>query len=189
MILNTEYFRANKNISRLKKSISNLKYLINKNNKDKNIINNNITNNGSMLYQILHRKDELNIINNNKDSKIFEINKENEFLKSNNLNLIEENDILNNKIDNYKSISDKLTTQNNQLSFELENIVSNDFNYNNIFRKRMTHLINIQKENKNIVNSFWGKIKKKNKNKCHTDFSDNDIIYRKKVIHNFEGLK
>jgi len=147
-----ELCMANETKTRLEKDLSYLNYSHNKNNEQICSMNKSLAKECALRKNIECENDKLNCAINVQNSNIQKITNDNNILNNINTNINSDNDCLNEKIEAYKKHILILTNQNEKLQAELEAIISRDSKL--LFTLgRDSHLIAIQNENKNAINS------------------------------------
>ena len=142
----------NNNIARLQKELDNLNCLNQKTKDDITCTNNSLLKEISLKNNLENENAKLNCLITDRNAKIQQVTSDNDLLKCTNTNNNTDNILLNKKVEAYKKHILILTSQNEKLSAELENIISRDSQLLDTLG-RDTYLRAVQCENKNVINS------------------------------------
>ena len=174
----------NDNISRLQKELDNLNCLNQRTKDDIACTNNTLLKEISLRNNIDNENAKLNCLISDRNVKIQKTSNENDILKCANSGNNNENIFLNKKVEAYKKHILILTSQNENLSVELENIINRDSQLLNTLG-RDTYLRAVQYENKNVINSSLDCLQAFSQNKCKKIECDNNI----NNINNINDIK
>jgi hypothetical protein len=142
----------NNNIARLQKELDNLNCLNQKTKDDITCTNNSLLKEISLKNNLDNENSKLNCVITDRNSKIQQITNDNDILKCANTGNNSDNIVLTKKVEAYKKHILILTSQNEKLSAELENIICRDSQLLDTLG-RDTYLRAVQYENKNVINS------------------------------------
>ena len=157
----------NDNISRLQKELDNLNCLNQRTKDDITCTNSTLLKEISLKNNLDNENAKLNCLISDRSAKIQKVSNDNDILKCANTGNNNDNIFLNKKVEAYKKHILILTSQNENLSNELENIINRDCQLLNTLG-RDTYLRAVQYENKNVINSSLDCLQafSQNKNKC-----------------------
>ena len=143
---------SNDNIARLQKELDNLNCLNQRTKEDISCTNNALLSEISVRNNLDNENSKLNCLIADRNDKIKTINSDNDILKCANTSNNNDNIFLNKKVEAYKKHILILTSQNEKLSIELENIINRDSQLLHTLG-RDTYLRAVQYENKNVIDS------------------------------------
>ena len=168
------------NIAKFQKELDNLNCLNQRTKDDIACTNNSFLQERSLRNNLDNENSKLNCLIADRNVKIQKVNNDNDILKCANTGDNNDNIFLNKKVEAYKKHILILTSQNENLSAELENIINRDSQLLNTLG-RDTYLRAVQYENKNVINSSLDCLQafSKNPNKnLECDKSINDIKFK-----------
>jgi hypothetical protein len=142
----------NGNIARLQKDLDNLNCLNQRTKDDITCTNNSLLKEITLLKNLDNENSKLNCLIADRNVKIQKVTNDNDILRCANTGNNSDNIFLNKKVEAYKKHILILTSQNENLSCELENIINRDSQLLNTLG-RDTYLRAVQYENKNVINS------------------------------------
>ena len=127
----------------------------------------------SLKNSLEKENSKLNCLITDRNAKIQELTNDNDILKCANTNTNSDNILLNKKVEAYKKHILILTSQNEKLSAELENIICRDSQLLDTLG-RDTYLRAVQYENKNVINSSLDCLQVFSQNKTPNINSENN---------------
>ena len=163
----------NNNIVRLQKELDNLNCLNQKTKDDIACTNSSLLKEISLKNSLEKENSKLNCLITDRNAKIQELTNDNDILKCANTNTNSDNILLNKKVEAYKKHILILTSQNEKLSSELENIICRDSQLLDTLG-RDTYLRAVQYENKNVINSSLDCLQVFSQNKTPNINSENN---------------
>ena len=163
----------NNNIARLQKELDNLNCLNQKTKDDIACTNSSLLKEISLKNSLEKENSKLNCLITDRNAKIQELTNDNDILKCANTNTNSDNILLNKKVEAYKKHILILTSQNEKLSAELENIICRDSQLLDTLG-RDTYLRAVQYENKNVINSSLDCLQVFSQNKTPNINSENN---------------
>lgn len=170
----------NDNIAKLQNELNNLNCLNQRTKDDISCTNNSLLKEISLRNNLDNDNSKLNCLVTDRNVKIQKMMNDNDILKCANTGDNNDNIFLNKKVEAYKKHILILTSQNENLSAELENIINRDSQLLNTLG-RDTYLRAVQYENKNVINSSLDCLQafSQNQNKnLDCDKNINDIKYK-----------
>ena len=169
----------NNNISRLQKELDNLNCLNLRTKEDITCTNSSLLKECALRNNLDKENSRLNCLISDRNTQIQKVTNDNDILKCANTGNNSDNIFLNKKVEAYKKHILILTSQNENLSAELENIINRDSQLLNTLG-RDTYLRAVQYENKNVINSSLDCLQNfsQSKNKFECDKNINDIKYK-----------
>ena len=170
----------NDNIAKLQNELNNLNCLNQRTKDDISCTNNSLLKEISLRNNLDNDNSKLNCLVADRNVKIQKMMNDNDILKCANTGDNNDNIFLNKKVEAYKKHILILTSQNENLSAELENIINRDSQLLNTLG-RDTYLRAVQYENKNVINSSLDCLQafSQNQNKnLDCDKNINDIKYK-----------
>ena len=166
----------NSDIARLQKELENLNCLNYRTKEDISCTDNSLMKEISLKNNLDKENSKLNCLISDRNSKIQAVTNDNEAIKCANTGNNNDNIYLNKKVEAYKKHILILTSQNEKLSTELENIICRDSQLLDTLG-RDTYLRAVQYENKNVINSSLDCLQALSQNKytnldCDKKFTD-----------------
>ena len=172
----------NNNIARLQKELDNLNCLNQRTKEDISCTNNALLSEISIRNNLDKENSKLNCLIADRNTQIKKVNNDNDILKCANTANNNDNIFLNKKVEAYKKHILILTSQNENLSVELENIINRDSQLLHTLG-RDTYLRAVQYENKNVINSSLDYLQAFSKN------PKKEIDYDKNINININDIK
>ena len=178
----------NGNIARLQKDLDNLNCLNQRTKDDITCTNNSLLKELTLLKNLDNENSKLNCLIADRNVKIQKVTNDNDILRCANTGNNSDNIFLNKKVEAYKKHILILTSQNENLSCELENIINRDSQLLNTLG-RDTYLRAVQYENKNVINSSLDCLQafSQNPNK-NIELDKNGNVNDNKYIDNNYGI-